>query len=111
MRVTPLGDNPGYRFAHPGYATELPLRSAADINPLTRTRCTQAAPTAAARRVVRRGTPATPTGVKGRPTLASARPNDNESPSVGVQLIEPDSPGPTTSAVRSIFPGLRCATV
>jgi hypothetical protein len=68
--------------------------------PFTSTR-TQAVPTAAAptaappttaRRVCRRATPATLTGVNGRPTLACALSAATERPSVGDQFIDARTP-------------------
>ena len=63
--------------------------SAADICPFTSTRTQPAAPApttappTTARRVVRRATPATLTGVNGRPTLACALSTATERPSLG----------------------------
>jgi len=62
----------------------------------TRTQPEAAAPTAAppttARRVVRRATPATLTGVSGRPTLACTLSTPRERPSPGDQFIDASVP-------------------
>src|SRR6266849_6592126 len=78
--------------------------------PFTRTR-TQAVPAAAAptaappttaRRVVRRATPATLTGVAGRPTLASALWMDSARPPLCGKSIEANIPKPRTATASSI---------
>src|SRR5882757_482263 len=78
--------------------------------PLTSTRTHAAPPTTAppttappttARRVVRRATPATLTGVNGRPTRACALSTDNESPPDCDRSIEPETPNTTTAATSS----------
>src|SRR5882762_10006686 len=73
--------------------------------PLTSTRTHAAPPTTAppttARRVVRRATPATLTGVNGRPTRACALSTDNERPPDCDQSIEPETPNATTAATSS----------
>jgi hypothetical protein len=65
---------------------------------------TTAAPTAAppttARRVVRRATPATLTGVNGRPTRACALSIESARPSLD-QSIEPATPNATTAAANN----------
>src|SRR3954468_13415655 len=79
--------------------------------PLTRTRThavpAAAAPTAAppttARLVVRRATPATDTGVKGRPPRASARLSESERPWSADQSIEPDTPRAITAPASDNF--------
>src|SRR6266481_120738 len=58
-----------------------------------------AAPPTTARRVVRRATPATLTGVNGRPTRACALSTDNERPLDCDQSIEPEAPNTTTAVV------------
>jgi hypothetical protein len=67
---------------------------------------TVAAPTAAppttARRVVRRATPATLTGVPGRPTRACALLTDNERPWLCDQSTEPKTPQTTTAAIKNV---------
>jgi len=50
------------------------------------------APPTTARRVVRRATPATLTGVNGRPTLACALSTATERPASGDQLIDASAP-------------------
>src|SRR5882757_7469448 len=73
--------------------------------PLTRTRTHAAppmtAPPTTARLVVRRATPATLTGVNGRPTRACALPTDNERPPDWDQSIEPETPETTTATTNS----------
>src|SRR3954453_11462951 len=68
---------------------------------------TTAAPTAAppttARRVVRRATPATLTGVSGRPTRACAASIDNERPLSRDHSTEPETPQTTTAAASMAF--------
>lgn len=85
--------------------------------PFTSTR-TQAVPAAAAptatppttaRRVVRRATPATLTGVNGRPTLACALSVDSERPLPGDHVTDPRAPNAKTAVARNarlmvIFP-------
>src|SRR6476469_7811115 len=77
-------------------------------DPFTSTR-TQAVPTAAAptaappttaRRVCRRATPATLTGVNGRPTLASALSIDSARPPLGDHATDPSAPSATTAVPR-----------
>src|ERR1700730_14955961 len=78
--------------------------------PFTNTRTqalpTVAAPTAAppttARRVVRRATPATLTGVPGRPTRACPLLTDNERPWLCDQSTEPKTPQTTTAAIKNV---------
>ena len=76
---------------------------------------TVAAPTAAppttARRVVRRATAATLTGVPGRPTRACALLADNERPWLCDQSTEPKTPQTTTAAIRNVCfkPSLICS--
>src|SRR3954447_1034063 len=78
----------------------------------TRTQPEAAAPTAAppttARRVVRRATPATLTGVAGRPTLACAVSMDSESPSFFDHSTDPKVPHARTAATRNICLPLIC---
>ena len=78
--------------------------------PFTRTRTQAGAPTTAppttappttARRVVRRATPATLTGVSGRPTRACALSKENERPSFADQSIEPAAPNATIAAANN----------
>ena len=78
-------------------------------DPFTSTR-TQAVPAAAAptaappttaRRVVRRATPATLTGVNGRPTLASAFSIDSEGPLLGDQVTDPRVPNAKTAVANN----------
>jgi hypothetical protein len=59
------------------------------------------APPTTARLVVRRATPATLTGVNGRPTRACALPTDNERPPDWDQSIEPETPETTTATTNS----------
>jgi len=78
-------------------------------DPLTSTRThavpAAAAPTAAppttARRVVRRATPATLTGVPGRPTLACALSVDSERPLPGDHVTDPRVPNAKTAVARN----------
>jgi hypothetical protein len=82
----------------------------------TRTQPEDATPTAAppttARRVVRRATPATLTGVNGRPTLACALSTATERPPPGDQFIEARAPGrphgPGSLPPRSFRSWRRC---
>src|SRR5258705_5823376 len=73
--------------------------------PLTNTRTHAAPPTTAppttARRVVRRATPATLTGVSGRPTRACAASTENERPSLLDHSTEPATPHATTAATNN----------
>src|SRR5882757_4209244 len=72
--------------------------------PLTSTRTHAAPPTTAppttARRVVRRATPATLTGVNGRPTRACALSTDSKRPSFSDHPTEPETPHATTAATN-----------
>jgi hypothetical protein len=54
-----------------------------------------------ARRVCRRATPATLTGVNGRPTLASALSIDSESPPLGDHATEPRVPNAKTAVANN----------
>jgi hypothetical protein len=58
------------------------------------------APPTTARRVVRRATPATLTGVNGRPTRACALSTDSKRPSFSDHPTEPEIPHATTAAVN-----------
>src|SRR5882672_8634808 len=60
-----------------------------------------AAPPTTARRVVRRATPATLTGVPGRPTLASALSIDSERPLLGDQVTDPRVPNAKTAVANN----------
>jgi len=60
-----------------------------------------AAPPTTARRVVRRATPATLTGVNGRPTLASAFSIDSEGPLLGDQVTDPRVPNAKTAVANN----------
>src|SRR4051794_23652287 len=95
----------------PDSRSGMPLRSAAPRKsgaqrqayaPFTSTRTQAAPPTTAppttARRVVRRATPATLTGVKGRPIRACALSTDRETPPVCDRSTEPATPNATTAA-------------
>ena len=94
-------------------ASEIYQRSAAiqrqTYDPFTSTRThavpAAAAPTAAppttARRVVRRATPATLTGVPGRPTLASALSIDSERPLLGDHVTDPRVPKAKTAVAKN----------
>src|SRR5882762_2863995 len=69
-----------------------------------------AAPPTTARRVVRRATPATLTGVRGRPTRACALSAENEGPSL-VHSTEPEVPHTTTAANNNARLGLIFMTI
>src|SRR5258705_11902304 len=60
-----------------------------------------AAPPTTARRVVRRATPATLTGVNGRPTLASALSIDSERPLLGDHVTDPRGPNAKTAVAKN----------